>query len=182
LCAQGDLHQWLKRRNGVLLPESQLWSLFLQAALGLHALHSRKILHRDLKSMNLFLADAEPQLQSQSDGTFGSSAAGTAAPAAAGGSDGAPDSLALKIGDLGVAKMLSSETNFAHTTCGTPYYLSPELCEGKPYNDKSDVWALGSKNTTAHPRHRLALSESGTVQLQFEVELSHFVSVSVMLL
>lgn len=26
---------------------------------------------------------------------------------------------------------------------GTPYYLSPELCEGKPYNEKSDIWALG---------------------------------------
>jgi NIMA (never in mitosis gene a)-related kinase len=26
---------------------------------------------------------------------------------------------------------------------GTPYYLSPELCEGKPYNEKSDIWAIG---------------------------------------
>jgi len=26
---------------------------------------------------------------------------------------------------------------------GTPYYLSPEMCEEKPYNEKSDVWALG---------------------------------------
>ncbi|CAM9427776.1 unnamed protein product, partial [Chrysoparadoxa australica] len=26
---------------------------------------------------------------------------------------------------------------------GTPYYLSPELCEDKPYDDRSDVWALG---------------------------------------
>lgn len=26
---------------------------------------------------------------------------------------------------------------------GTPCYISPELCEGKPYNLKSDIWALG---------------------------------------
>lgn len=26
---------------------------------------------------------------------------------------------------------------------GTPCYISPELCEGKPYNQKSDIWALG---------------------------------------
>ena len=26
---------------------------------------------------------------------------------------------------------------------GTPYYLSPEICENKPYNNKSDLWAMG---------------------------------------
>ena len=26
---------------------------------------------------------------------------------------------------------------------GTPYYLSPEICEEKPYNELSDVWAFG---------------------------------------
>ena len=26
---------------------------------------------------------------------------------------------------------------------GTPYYISPEMCEGKTYDDKSDIWALG---------------------------------------
>jgi NIMA (never in mitosis gene a)-related kinase len=47
----------------------------------------------------------------------------------------------LKIGDLGVAKeVLESHTE---TIVGTPYYLSPELCEEKPYNNKSDIWSLG---------------------------------------
>lgn len=49
----------------------------------------------------------------------------------------------VKIGDLGVARILGTESHFARTLCGTPYYLSPELCENKPYNEKSDVWACG---------------------------------------
>ena len=48
-----------------------------------------------------------------------------------------------KIGDLGVARHMSSRTSFAKTVIGTPYYLSPELCEDRPYNQKSDVWATG---------------------------------------
>ena len=48
-----------------------------------------------------------------------------------------------KIGDLGIARVLGQETLFVKTVVGTPYYLSPELCEDKPYNEKSDVWALG---------------------------------------
>lgn len=26
---------------------------------------------------------------------------------------------------------------------GTPFYLSPEIVEGKKYSTKSDIWALG---------------------------------------
>lgn len=29
------------------------------------------------------------------------------------------------------------------TKLGTPYYMSPEICKNKSYNNKSDIWALG---------------------------------------
>ena len=48
----------------------------------------------------------------------------------------------VKIGDFGISKILSSKSK-ANTVIGTPCYISPELCEGKPYNQKSDIWALG---------------------------------------
>ena len=48
----------------------------------------------------------------------------------------------IRAGNLGIAKILN-QTFFAKTFIGTLYYLSPEICEDKPYNDKSDVWALG---------------------------------------
>lgn len=48
----------------------------------------------------------------------------------------------VKIGDFGISKILSSKSK-AHTVVGTPCYLSPELCQERPYNQKSDVWALG---------------------------------------
>ena len=38
----------------------------------------------------------------------------------------------IKLGDLGVAKQLNQTKNLAKTVVGTPYYLSPELCEEKP--------------------------------------------------
>jgi serine/threonine protein kinase len=31
---------------------------------------------------------------------------------------------------------------------GTPYYLSPEICQDKPYNRKSDCWGLGEEPRT----------------------------------
>jgi len=48
----------------------------------------------------------------------------------------------VKVGDFGISKVLSSKSR-ANTVVGTPCYISPELCEGKPYNQKSDIWALG---------------------------------------
>jgi len=49
----------------------------------------------------------------------------------------------LKMGDFGIAKVLSSTMACAKTQIGTPYYLSPEVCQEKPYTWGSDIWAMG---------------------------------------
>jgi len=109
-CDGGDLSQYLNinQQLNKYLPEDKIWRFFINICLGLSHIHAKKILHRDMKCMNMFM---------YKDGT-------------------------IKIGDLGVAKVLM-QTQFAKTFIGTPYYLSPEICEEKPYNEKSDIWALG---------------------------------------
>jgi NIMA (never in mitosis gene a)-related kinase len=49
----------------------------------------------------------------------------------------------LKIGDFGIAKVLDNTAACAQTTIGTPYYLSPEICQERPYSWASDMWSLG---------------------------------------
>ena len=49
----------------------------------------------------------------------------------------------LKIGDLGVSRQVGQDTMMLQTFYGTPLYASPELCENKPYCEKTDIWSLG---------------------------------------
>lgn len=107
----GDLYNRVTktRKAGQNFGEAQIVRWFTQASLALKHCHERHVLHRDLKSQNLFLT-----------------ASGR-----------------LRIGDFGIAKVLDSTAAFAKTTIGTPYYLSPEICQEQPYNWSSDVWAMG---------------------------------------
>ena len=49
----------------------------------------------------------------------------------------------VKLGDFGISKSLSTQTNLALTACGTPFYFSPELINSQSYREPTDVWALG---------------------------------------
>ncbi len=49
----------------------------------------------------------------------------------------------VKVGDLGLGRLMSSQTRHARSTVGTPLYFSPELCKEDSYDERSDVWALG---------------------------------------
>ncbi|XP_051026003.1 serine/threonine-protein kinase Nek1 [Acomys russatus] len=108
-CEGGDLFKRINAQKGTLFHEDQILDWFVQICLALKHVHDRKILHRDIKSQNIFLTK---------DGT-------------------------VQLGDFGIARVLNSTVELARTCIGTPYYLSPEICENKPYNNKSDIWALG---------------------------------------
>ncbi|XP_048355410.1 serine/threonine-protein kinase Nek5 isoform X2 [Sphaerodactylus townsendi] len=66
---------------------------------------------------------------------------------------------------------------FACTCVGTPYYLSPEICENCPYNNKTDIWSLGcvlyELCTLKHPFEGTSLH-----QLMLRICRGHFVPVS----
>ena len=50
----------------------------------------------------------------------------------------------VRLGDFGISKVLSGTMSVASTCVGTPLYLAPELCEGKAYDNKCDIWSLGA--------------------------------------
>jgi NIMA (never in mitosis gene a)-related kinase len=105
----GDLSQKIQRRGRKYFSEDEVLHDFIQLALAIKYIHDRKILHRDLKTQNIFMTK---------DGR-------------------------VKLGDFGIARVLERTFQLCRTQIGTPYYLSPEICEGKNYNSKTDIWSLG---------------------------------------
>ncbi|XP_031195098.1 serine/threonine-protein kinase Nek3 isoform X2 [Mastomys coucha] len=54
-CDGGDLMQRMKEQKGKLLPEDTILNWFIQICLGVNHIHKKRVLHRDIKSKNVFL-------------------------------------------------------------------------------------------------------------------------------
>lgn len=87
--------------------------IFRQIADGLEAAHNKGIVHRDLKPSNIILSK-------QPDFTE-----------------------VVKIVDFGLAKVRNLNLTSPGEIFGSPIYMSPEQCQGKMPDSRSDIYALG---------------------------------------
>lgn len=53
-----------------------------------------------------------------------------------------PDGV-IKITDFGVSSAVDVPTMTGNTLVGTPWYIAPEMIEGRPYGKSVDIWSLG---------------------------------------
>ena len=130
----GDLAARIQGRHESMGEEAVL-DYFVQICLAVKHIHDKKIVHRDLKSQNVFLR------------TTGE----------------------VKIGDFGIAKVMSHTSDQARSIVGTPYYISPEIVQNQPYSFKSDIWALG-----------VLLYEMCALKLPFQALSIHALAVMIM--
>ncbi|CAD8161338.1 unnamed protein product [Paramecium pentaurelia] len=108
---KGNLEQMLLeyKQNNEYLNETLIIDWFTQLCLAVKYLHDQNIIHRDIKTQNIFITK---------------------------------DNF-IKLGDFGIAKEIECKEQLCKTSIGTPYYISPEAFQSKPYNNKSDMWSLG---------------------------------------
>lgn len=95
--------------------ETTVASVVHQILLALNFMHSKSIMHRDIKLENILCEDSV---------------------------DLAPDDIQIKLTDFGFATRYNPNKK-EKLSLGSPLYMAPELCDKMPYDEKVDVWAVG---------------------------------------
>ncbi|MBU6450621.1 MAG: serine/threonine protein kinase [Cyanobacteria bacterium REEB67] len=101
------------------LPVPQALSFFIQVAGALSSAHAKGIIHRDIKPSNLMvIRDSQNKIAR------------------------------IKIVDFGIARWSKQAAGAQSQTAtgvsvGTPFYMSPEQCQGVSVDERSDIYSLG---------------------------------------
>lgn len=111
------LAQYLKEHRR--LSPGAFNTIFRQVCSALQYAHNQGIIHRDIKSANIMLLQK-----------------------------GSGDEFTAKLLDFGIAKHIEDQSRTSGLTktglaVGTPLYMSPEQCMGKPCDNRSDIYSLG---------------------------------------
>jgi serine/threonine protein kinase len=99
----------------------QCLDIFRQVAQGLAYAHKKGIVHRDVKPANIILLKVND--------------------------DNYKEGFQAKVVDFGLAKVINPDASQAITAkgqiFGSPYYMSPEQCQGQTVDHRSDIYSLG---------------------------------------
>lgn len=108
-----DLREILRRGP---ISSSDATRMLADLSEGLHVIHSRGIVHRDVKPANVLLAPAHLPTRRWN----------------------------AKLADFGIARLLDeSRLTATGRIIGTPGYLSPEQVRGEPIGSSADLYSLG---------------------------------------
>jgi protein-serine/threonine kinase len=123
-CAGGDLFQFAAE-HGQRLSAGLIQRVFAEVAMATAYLHTRNLVHRDIKLENVLLAlPAAELLNLDRPQTY-------------------PHPL-VTLTDFGLSRKINPETPELTTRCGSEDYVSPELVMGQPYDGReTDTWAMG---------------------------------------